>query len=672
MDNIAMIHFLLLLLFLSVTGFACIYYFIKKRLLLQGNFSINRIEGRKPGTNYWYVLYDFFSRSLFTRSFLKSLTEKYEILYPGEDKKIKKKAMKLAVKVWGLGIAFLIVFFTFNRNLHNLLTAVFYLYAAGNEMILFEEQKEKKKLLLQFDGFLSETRQYYQMHGMIDEAVYEAMQLSKNPLRLHAKCFFDILADMEDEEKKEAYSRHIPDRFLKTFLNLCLIIQKYGDVEVNGQSLFITNIRYLRQEIHMEVLKRDKIRHLFSGLTIVAVFPVMFLKVIKDWAVSSLPQLDNFYRGTPGIFLTFCLFLLTLASYRLLIVMREERRIYPKDRAVLNFFCNIKTVSRLLDNLHDKNYGRTKKKEEFLRLAGESLTVSEFTLKSLLYGISGFFICVFLIFFIHEANKDLEFEPGKLSYATSALSEEKALSLSEYIMSSTRKFIKNNITIDAIEKTIEKEDVIKEKYLREIAVREIYIRVKSIRSEYFRWYELIAAITASLGFYFIPYGALLLLKKVRLREMEDEVFSFQSVILILMHMKRADISAVLEWMEEFSGIFRASLRECNRSLPKGEREALEELKGKEPFKPFHKLIEELQNSDKIGLKRAFDDIEQERVNYLEKRVLDNEMSIQEKAIMGKTIAFVPFALTVGLYIILPFVLEGLTMYKVYIDQINGP
>lgn len=675
MNNVQVIYLILILLFLSAIVFAILCYALKKRQSFWETHSIFRRDSKNTGDNLWYQLYGFFISFFLTRRFLRSLMERYEVLYPKEGKLIEKKVMKLAIKIWVSGGIILSVLLSLDRSWYYLLLTAFYLYAAGNGLILFEERKEKRKLLLQFDGFLSEVRQHYQIHRMIDEAIYGAMQLCKNPVKLHARCIYDILSSVEEEKTGEDYGSYIPDRFLKTFLNLCIIIQKYGDAEVNGQSLFLVNIRYLRQEIHMEVLKKDKIRHLFSGLTLVAVFPVMFLTVIKNWAVGALSQLDNFYSKTPGILLSFCIFLLTLFSYQLLIALREERKRYLKGSAILRELCSKRVVSNLLDAILDKNYGRAKKKEEFLRLTGENLTVRQFTLKSLIYGISGFFVCIFLAFFIHGANKELTLKAGELHYLTSALSEKKSQALSETVIRYTKKFRREKADLENMEKTIEKdiekEGKIKEKYLREIAAEDICSRIKRIREEYFKWYELIAAFLVSAGFYYIPYAVLFLLKGVRQQEMEDEVFSFQSVILILMHIKRADIAVILEWMEEFSCIFRDSLRTCNRNLSRGEGEALEELKEKEPFKPFYKLIEELQNSDKIGIKRAFDDVEQERANYLEKRALDNEIKIREKAILGKTIAFIPFALTVGFYIILPFVLEGLDMYKVYIDQING-
>ncbi len=670
MDNRAMIRLIIVLLFFFSVGISVLYFCLKKRIMFRESFSIYRTEGMNPGINYIFRIYDFFSWFLLTRRFIKSLTKRYEILYPGGEAEAEKRVVWLALKIWIADVIILSVLFSFDRSWYYVLLAVFYLYAGSSSLILFEEQREKRRLLLQFDVFLSEIRQIYQMHGMIDEAIYDAMELSKNPIKLHAKCFYNILTDMEAVKKREDYNRHIPDRFLKSFLNLSIIIQNFGDTKLDGQSLFLTNIRYLRQEIHIEIIKRDKIRHLFSGLTLIAVLPIISLKLIETWAVNSLPQLDNFYNRTPGILIIFFLFLFTFFSYQLLVALREERSVYPANNIFLRALCGKRSINHILEVFLSKNYGKAKKREEFLRLNGESLTIKQFTLKSLLYGAAGFLSCVILILFIHMENRESDLKPNALPYGTSALSDKEALDLSEAVVFYTKKYLKVKMSYQEIERIVREEGIIKNKNLQDIAAEDIYRRIKSINGEYFKWHEFLAAILAAVGFYHIPHITLLLLKKVRQREMEDEVFSFQSVILILMHIKRADTSLILEWMEEFSYVFRDSLRTCSINLPLGEWEALEALKSKEPFKPFYKLIEELQNSDKIGLEQAFDDVEQERTNYLEKRALDNEISIQEKAILGQTIAFVPFALTVGLYIIVPFVLEGLSMFKVYIEQIN--
>ncbi len=669
MDNIFMIRMAagLLCTFVLLTFF--LIFLLRKQIEYRGTYSIFLKDRTKVSRNYWYVLYDLLSRVIVIRAFIKSLTERYAILYPGEVRLIEKKAIKLTVKIWCIDIVILAILLLFGVTWYYLWLSIFYLYAAGKSIVFGEEGRERKKLLEQFDKFLCEVRENYQGHGILDEAVYEAIQNTDKPLKLHAGCIFDILTSSESERKKEEYLSFVPDKFIKTFLALCLIINTYGDTKTEeGKSLLLVNIAHLRQEIHMEILKRSKIQYLFSGLSFVTVLPVLFLKAIENWAVNSLPQLINFYRGTAGILLMAVIFLITFFSYQMLMALREERKPSRREAVLLEALENRESIRKILDSYQYKNYGKLLKKQEFLRLHGENLGVRQFILKSVLFSIAGFLICILLSFYIHGANRKLELTRN-INYSDSAISEEKAMALSLEVINYTNKFLGRNLTLEEIEKVVGKEERIK--YLQRMASEDIYARLKTIEKEYFKWYELLAAFLAAWGFYYIPSFRLLLLKKVRQRDMEDEVLSFQSIIVLLRNIKRADTGVIIEWMEEFSYIFQSSVRECSRKLSIDERQALEELKEKEPFRPFGKIVDGLQSSDKLGVYKAFEDVEQERNNYIDKRALDNEIAIQDKSILGKTIAFVPFILTVGLYLILPFVTEGLRMYKVYMEQING-
>lgn len=671
MDNIFMIRLAAGLLGIFVLIIFFLIFLLRKQIEYRGTYSIFLKDRTKVSRDYWYVLYDLLSRIILIRVFIKSLKERYAVLYPGEVRLIEKKAVKVTVKLWCIDITILVILLLFGGTWYYLWLSVFYLYVAVNSIVFWEEGRERKKLLEQFDIFLCEVREYYQSHGILDEAVYEAMQNTDKPLKLHAGCIYDILTSSESERKKEEYLSYVPDKFIKTFLALCLIINTYGDTKTEeGRSLLLVNIAHLRQEIHMEILKRSKIQYLFSGLTFVTVLPVLFLKAIENWAVNSLPQLINFYRGTAGILLMAVIFLITFFSYQLLMALREERKTSQREAVLLEALENRESIRQILDSYQYKNYGKQLKKQEFLRLHGENLGVRQFILKSVLFSIAGFLICSLLSFYIHGANRKLELTRN-INYSDSAISEEKAMALSLAVINYTNKFLGSNITPEEITRIVEKEAKINDKYLQRMASEDIYARLKAIEKEYFKWYELLAAFLTAWGFYYIPSFRLLLLKKVRQRDMEDEVFSFQSIIVILRNIKRADMEIIIEWMEEFSYIFKSSVRECSRKLSIDERQALEELKEKEPFRPFCKIVDGLQSSDKLGVYKAFEDVEQERNNYIDKRALDNEIAIQDKSILGKTIAFVPFILTVGLYLILPFVTEGLRMYKVYMEQING-
>ncbi|WOO36113.1 hypothetical protein R2R35_20285 [Anaerocolumna sp. AGMB13020] len=670
MDNLIMIRIAAGLLGIFVPIMLFLLFLLRKQMEYRETYSIF-LKDKKVDRDYWYVLYDLLSRVILIRVYLKSLTGRYAILYPGEERLIEKKAIKLAVKLWYIDIAIVTIVFLFGESWYYLWLAIFYLYVAGNGIVFWEEGREREKLLEQFDIFLCEVSENYQSHEILDEAVYEAMQDTDKPLKLHAGCILDILTSSESDRKKEAYLSCVPDKFIKTFLALCLIINTYGDTKTaEGRSLFLANIAHLRQEIHLEVLKRSKIQYLFSGLTFVTVLPVLFLKAIEKWAVNSLPQLINFYSGTAGILLMAVIFLITFFSYQLLLTLREERKPSQREAVLLEALEKQENIRQMLDSYQYRYYGKLLNKQEFLKLHGEKLGVRQFILKSMLFSIAGFLICILLSFGIHNANRKLELTRS-INYSDSTISEEKGRTLSSEVINITHRSLGRNITLEEILKVIKKEEKIKEKSLQRIAAEDIYARLKAIKNEYFKWYELLAAFLAAWGSYYIPSLRLLLLKKVRQRDMEDEVFSFQSIIVILRNIKRADTDIVIEWMEEFSYIFQSSIRECSRNLCMDERQALEELKEKEPFRPFCKIVDGLQSSDKLGLYKAFEDVEQERNNYINKRALDNEISIQDKTILGRTIAFVPFVLTVGLYLILPFVAEGLRMYKVYMEQING-
>lgn len=189
--------------------------------------------------------------------------------------------------------------------------------------------------------------------------------------------------------------------------------------------------------------------------------------------------------------------------------------------------------------------------------------------------------------------------------------------------------------------------------------------------EYYKWYELLIALIIAIITYYIPYFQLILLKKMRQMVMDDEVIQFQSIILMIMFIDRMTVETVLEWMENFANIFKKSIEDCINNLQSGEIEALEELKQKEPYEPFVNIIEKLQMCDKIGIEKAFDEIGVERFNYQEKRKLENEIYTSNKTNYATIMAWMPFVTTIGLYLIIPFMIEGFTQLITYLNQMNN-
>jgi hypothetical protein len=153
--------------------------------------------------------------------------------------------------------------------------------------------------------------------------------------------------------------------------------------------------------------------------------------------------------------------------------------------------------------------------------------------------------------------------------------------------------------------------------------------------------------------------------------MEDEVIQYQAVLIMLVHIRRMTIEVLLEWLEKTSRIFRESIMDCINQYNHDNEYALEQLKQKESFLPFIRIIENLEVCDRIGIEKAFDELVSERNFFIEKRKQDNEIYITNQGVIGKVAAFTPFVLTVAGYLIIPFVLESMAQFMSYVKDLQG-
>lgn len=672
MSNIQMIHILTCLLILFICIMSILIYLLKKHLKDKQKYTIFLRDHKKNQKDYLRLIYEFLRQWIVTGRYVRKISRYYEIHMPGDYTRIAHQTMHLILKIVSLDLLLILILFTRDLSLYWGILTLSYMYILHQQIVFTAAHKNEIRLLKQFDKLLGDIRHNYQYHGMIQEAIYDSIEGAPFPIKLHTENLFHILNSEDVEEEVSKYKESSPNRFLNVFLSLCVLMMKFGDKKVDNQSLFLTNIRYLKQEINTEILKREKMNHLFSGLVFVCVTPVLFLKAIENWAVYSLPEMKSYYRGVFGILTMVIIFLTTFLTYNIINQMKESQRVEVREHYILNEIEKIPLVHRVLNNVAYKNYGRLGKLQNLIRQTGESITVNQFVLKSYICSILTFLGCILISVSIHHNNKiQLLTNINNINYLSSSISENQMETMKEVIKRYVSQYKKSKVKKEEMEEKLFKEGTIKAKQLMTISAEEIVRRISEYRDEYYRWYELLITFLLSIAAYRIPYLNLLFLKKLRQMNMEDEVMQFHSIILMLMHFERMTIETILTWLENFADIFKKSIQECMNDLQSGDLEVLEELKRKEPYEPFVKLIENLQISDKIGISKAFDEIAVERFHYQEKRKLENEIYINDRALLGKVIAFLPFVLTIGLYLIIPFIVEGLNQYTLYIEQMKN-
>jgi hypothetical protein len=184
------------------------------------------------------------------------------------------------------------------------------------------------------------------------------------------------------------------------------------------------------------------------------------------------------------------------------------------------------------------------------------------------------------------------------------------------------------------------------------------------------WQEVLLSCLVAITSYWFPYWMILYRRKIIQMSMEDEIIQYQSVIMMLMYIKRISVLSILELMEGFAVIFKDSIQDCINDYNAGDIEALEEMKEKEAFEPFKSMVDSFLISDKIGIEKAFDEITSDHIYYQDKRKQENEMNLSKKVVIGKIIAYVPVILTIGFYLIVPFVVESFRELLTYTEEMK--
>lgn len=558
---------------------------------------INEILGRRKiiaKTNYLTRLYNILQQNFITKWYINKISINYKILYPNEAQYIINKTMKTVLTLWSFSFLAIIVIFSFFKSFYMIWTVSFYIVVIHIEIVGGSVKSQEIKLLDEFENYLTDVRHNYYISNMVEESLEYAIEQESKEMRIHAVKINNIISSSDPNKGFQDYNDTGPNKFIRLFLALSIKVVEYGDQIVDGQSLYLSNINHLKNDIHMELLKIKNVKFAFTGLTFITVIPVIFLLPIRNWGASNIPELINFYDYSKGKLLAVLIYLVTLLAYFMLIHLKDVTPLKIENSYVLSWLSGIPFIESLLKNYIDKFYTKTLKLEDVLKESGETIKVKHFILKRFIYGIAAFLLL--LIFIIYLNNL-----------------EEKSFLI---------------------------------------------------------WYQIILAFVFGLFAYAYPYFMVKYKSRIMKMNMEDEVIQFQSIIMMVKNMERISIINILEFMEDFATIFKDSIHTCINDFDAGDIEALEDLRDKERFEPFRRIVNGLIISDGIGIEKAFDEISTDQLFYQDKRKSDNEEILSTKAAIGNFIAYAPSIITVSLYLIVPFVSESLRQLGEFTNEFN--
>lgn len=669
MNDIQALIILLVLLALSIVCTVAAYIALLKLR------KKNEIKAEiKQGKDFLYHLYVTAQRISPLKKYMDRIRRRVEMLNLSDDWTTSRKTMRLTLVSLGITFAVLGILLYFSRNLYYLFISIFTVYMIHNQIVKMLFDKMDNKLLRQFEGFLGQVRHHYHEHGMVDEAVYDSIAACEYEISLHAGHIYEALTASDTDEAIARYSETAPNKFMKTFMAMCSLVLRFGDKVVDDKSVFLNNLNYLKQEINLEMLRREKLGYLFQSLSAISVFPIFTLRPLENWAISNIPELSAYYNSEYGFIALLALFGLVFSAYQLIGRLQANVQVQPLSHPLVEKLIKIPFIRNFIEGIIEKEYTHALKLDRLLKKTGAKTSVNVFIAKRIGYGIMAFFAGIAIFMNVHALVRH------HVLYSSDALRmaeyDEKIDSVAELkIIEHDRRFILfykgQNPTFAQMEKLLQDTEEYSNSSQSAIAAKRILEKLTQYNRHQFKWWELLISILFGVTGYYVPWWMLLFRERIVKLNMEDEVMQFHTIILMLIHIERIHVEDILKWMEQFADIFKSAISKCINNFETSDKEALEQLALDEPYQPFVRIVENLQSAaDKITIAHAFDELVTEREYYQEKRKQDNEILVNKKGMWGKFIAFIPLGATVFLYLLLPFIMVSATQLTEFSEEIS--
>lgn len=186
----------------------------------------------------------------------------------------------------------------------------------------------------------------------------------------------------------------------------------------------------------------------------------------------------------------------------------------------------------------------------------------------------------------------------------------------------------------------------------------------------FLWYEAGIIVLSGMVAYMIPDAYLRYKESLMRMNMLSEVTLFQSIIMMQMYIPDITVLRILTMIEQFSHIFRSSIRDCINEYSYSVQKALQGMKEAESYEPFRRLCDNFLAADKIGIVRAFEEVVQDRLYFQKQREEDTAGMIRKKAASARIMAFVPMLMIIITYLILPYGIEAVRQFTLIIQELG--
>ncbi len=623
---------------------------------------------------FYQKVYIYCSKIPFLKRYVLKIRRRLEIINLEDEYLTRKQTAQIVFKglLVIIPLTIIVVYLTRHNAILMLTLFLFEMFFIETFMEGMVDKIDNQLLRQQIDMF-GEMRHSYHEYNMVEEALYDVAQNDEVEVSRQVEKIHEVLLSDDPETELEKYYDIAPNSYLKEFAGVSYLTKEFGDrKDKDGASLYLKNLNNIVQEMQLEILKRDKLDYVFQSLSMIAAIPILFLDVMKNWAISQFAFTKQFYNGTAGFLAQMAIVIVTIICYIFVRTLKDngsvntaknmenpwQKRLYEK-----------KLVKKFIDYIMPKDGTKEYRKVvALLKDNASKLKMEWLYINRVACVIIAFILSMFIILVSHRyAINYVYTEPTSDYNLLGNMSEREEMTAMEKTKKDNvflDKFRTNfSITQDELKKDIAKSKEYGDATDKELdtITQRIWDKLQIVQSEYLKWFELLISCAVGAIGYYGPIFLLQFQKKMRQMEMENEVMSFQTIILMLMKIERVNVEMILEWLERYANIFKEPISRCVNNFESGAWEALEELKNELSFQQLIRLVEGLQSAvESIPIREAFDELDTERSYHQEKRKESNERLISRKSMIGKVLGFAPMVILFVGYLIIPLCVIGLT------------
>ncbi|MFE6075537.1 hypothetical protein ACFVQB_13785 [Paenibacillus sp. NPDC057886] len=615
-------------------------------------------------------------------AYILQVQKRISFRHVGDEPALRRMTMSVVLMIFGGYGSISVVLFLMQPGIAFVILSVLCAVVLNSLVLDMCLNRMEKRLLVQMLDLFADVRHRYHQHGMVEEALYEAAEAGKGEAAKQVLLIYEALTSPDPNEALERYYEIAPNRFLKGFAGISYMVMEFGDKDRAQGSIYLKGLGNLTQEIHLEILRRDKLDYLLKGLNIIALAPVLFTAPIERWARGSFPTMDEFYRSKIGFVTKISIYVIIILAYLLLQRLQqydETRYRTGRKHSRIDQFLYKQTFIRKVAMLFaakpgSNNYSQTVR---LMRESSSELKYEWLAIRRLMLFASCFVLAIGCVLLLHQVERNhILYDPvrddrmfGAMGEAELKQATEKT-SLDQAVLEHIA--MKRGATFDEISNALQSVNPVQLDHDTQTeTIARILQKLEGYNKQYLHWWELIIAMMIGIAGYHMPIWLMMFQRKMRSMDMRHEIYQFQTVISILREMDRMSVEEILEWLNRFAVIFKRPLQKCLLHFEHGPEYALEQLKEDAGLPEFQRLVEKLQLAlGKISIREAFDDLDSMMAFYFEQRKQEYTKMIDVKASWGRMIGFTPMYALIFLYLVIPLVGMSFLQMNIYYEQIQ--